>query len=83
MVWVKASWLGETAPEIDEIPSIYSIRAALKDTRDNSLQLLHSAAEDMRELSRDLEALNVFWSYILKREPQEIWGPSILCFTPS
>jgi hypothetical protein len=83
MMWIEASWLEQTPPRIQLLPDIDVIGSILKDKERKSFKVIETATVDLKELNRDLESLSRSWSYVLKREPNEIWEPSIPCFNSS
>ncbi|KAK1768102.1 hypothetical protein QBC33DRAFT_585007 [Phialemonium atrogriseum] len=81
-MWIEAAWLYGKPPDVPHLPDPNALQALL-DGSATALELFLSMQLRLNEFRRDLGNLRRSWSYILKKEPNEIWEPSIPAFTKS
>lgn len=83
MTWIEASWLFESPPEVFYISASTLAPSLPKDSPSNVLESLKKNMSDLRDLAADLKGLDRSWSFILKKQPNEIWEPSVTAFSQS
>lgn len=83
MVWIEASWLFDSPPQVIDMAARMPAPSLSQDCPPKVLSSLERRIGDLRELSSDLINLHNSWSFILVKQPNEIWEPSIPAFTKS
>ncbi|KAL1874561.1 hypothetical protein Daus18300_003580 [Diaporthe australafricana] len=83
MMWIEASWLFKSHPEVIDITEQMLAPSLSQDCPPEVLSSLEKSIGDLRDLSSDLITLHKSWSFILRKQPNEIWEPSIPAFTKS
>ncbi|KAJ9213962.1 hypothetical protein DTO166G4_4407 [Paecilomyces variotii] len=76
-MWLEASWLFRNPPVVCPLPD------NMFDATGNYDSQLSEVVKETSRFSEDVKTLNNSWSYILEKEPNEVWGDSIQSFTKS
>ncbi|KAJ9303293.1 hypothetical protein DTO271G3_667 [Paecilomyces variotii] len=76
-MWLEASWLFRNPPVVCPLPD------NMFDATGNYDSRLSEVIKETSRFSEDVKALNNSWSYILEKEPNEVWGDSIRSFSES
>lgn len=82
MMLIEASWLFDS-PKVQDPAENAGVILNSAVLTNPSLAPLSKAIEGVHALSKDIAILNQSWRYVLKREPNEIWEPSVPAFTKS
>ncbi|KAJ9316618.1 hypothetical protein DTO271D3_3125 [Paecilomyces variotii] len=76
-MWLEASWLFRNPPVVCPLPDNTFNATGNYDSR------LSEVIKETSRFSEDVKILNSSWSYILEKEPNEVWGDSIRAFSES
>lgn len=81
-VWIEASVSFGQTPLLLPLKELYEQQTLLP-SNNCILSTLTLTMTLLKDLAVELERLNSEWGYLLKKDPSEIWGPSISAFCKS